>query len=318
MINTRQLADLLAVIEHRHFRDAARALGVSQPTLTKSIQRLESELGVQLLERRHHGVSPTPIGQRVIDHARQVVADMDQLEKEVGLLSGAEIGTLAIGVGPAMSETFVSAMIGQFAEQYPELQINVRVDHWTQLSDWLHAGELDLYVADVASAGRDARVTTIAMPRERFVWFCRAGHPLAGRRRLKPSEIFAWPVATPKPPPWAQVWFAEAAGTPDDVQRRYHTVQCESYSMLKQIVRSSNCVSASLESSIAHEIEAGMLVALNVARMTLKTSAGIIYRKDRMLPPAAQKFIDMLQARSRSKPRASSSSRGKAAKRRDG
>ena len=66
--------------------------------------------------------------------------------------------------------------------------------------------------------------------------------------------------------------------------------------MLKQIVRSSDCVSAALESSIAHEVEAGVLVPLNVIGMNLKTSAGIIYRKDRMLSPAAQKFIDMVQS----------------------
>lgn len=301
MIDTRQLADLLAVVEHRHFREAARALGVSQPTLTKSIQRLESELGVQLLERKRRGVSPTPIGRRVIDRARQVVAGVELLEKEVGLLSGAEIGTLSIGVGPAMSETFVSEIIGQFAEQYPDLHINVRVDHWIQLSEWLHSGDLDLYVADIAGAGRNARLTVIQMPQERLVWFCRAGHPLAGRRRLRPGEVLKFPLATPKPPPWAQTWFAEAAGTPQDVERRYNTVRCESYSMLKQIVRSSNCVSASLESSIAHEVEAGVLVPLNVKGMNLETSAGIVYRKDRLLPPPAQKFIEMLQARSESK-----------------
>lgn len=301
VIDTRQIGHLLAVVEHRHFRKAAHVLGLSQPALSKSIQKLEAELGARLLERRRQGVALTAVGKAVVERGREVVARMDQLAKEVGRMVGSESGALAIGVGPAMAETFVSAVIGQFAQRWPAVQVDVRMDNWAQLSEWLDAGALDLYIADTTRLGRDARLTVIPMPQEPVIWFCRAGHPLAGRRSVEPRQLLEFPLAVSRPPHWAQVWLAAAAGEPQDVQQRFHSVQCESYSMTKQMVRASNCVSAAIESAIAQELAAGVLKVLPVRRMKMHTSAGIVYRNDRALPPAGERFIELVQAAARTR-----------------
>ncbi|MGB9193487.1 MAG: LysR family transcriptional regulator [Azonexus sp.] len=70
MITQRRLQHLLALVEHAHFGRAASALDISQPALTKSIQALESELGVTLIDRKHGTVGPTVFGELVLQHSK--------------------------------------------------------------------------------------------------------------------------------------------------------------------------------------------------------------------------------------------------------
>src|SRR5262245_34114324 len=129
-METNALEHLLALDEHRHFGRAAKALGVTQPALSKSVQRLEKVLGARLLDRSRKGVTPTAIGAQVIERARPLIGSVADLQREVHLLRGRSIGRLAIGVGPAMSESFVNMAIARLAQHHPGAQISVRVDHW--------------------------------------------------------------------------------------------------------------------------------------------------------------------------------------------
>lgn len=289
----RPLMHLTAVVEHGNFGAASRALGISQPALTKSIQKLERDLGVTLLNRSRRGISPTAIGRHVVEGAKGLVQRASELRREVDLLRGVEIGSFEVGIGPGMSETFVTDAIARLAEKVPQARIRVRVDHWTQLSQWLLAGQLDLYVADVTEAVDDDRLKIVRMPVERLVWFCRAGHPLASARRLTPADLLTYPIASPRLPPWARSWFATHAAQKTNNGREipYNTVECENYAMLKRMVLQSNCISAALHSTIAREIQDGTIVVLPIKAPTLKTAAGIVQLKGRMLSPIGEAFV---------------------------
>ncbi len=83
MIETRLLRNALALAEHRNFARAAQALNISQPTLTRSIQLLETRLGARLFDRKARTVLPTPLGKEVLKHARLIVASSRALEEGV-------------------------------------------------------------------------------------------------------------------------------------------------------------------------------------------------------------------------------------------
>jgi DNA-binding transcriptional LysR family regulator len=293
MIELRELRHLLAVVDRRHFGRAARAVGLSQPALTKSIQRLEKQLGAKLLDRSRRNVTPTPIGQTVIERARSLIGRAAELHREVDLLQGLEIGTLDLGVGPAMAETFVTDAIARLAEQHHGARITVRVDHWRELSEALYDGRLDLFVADASEPHKDQRLRVVSVPRKRFVWICRNGHPLASARRVTRKDLLSYPLATPKIPDWARRWLVEGAG-PDfqhDPSHPLNTLQCESYALLKRVVLASNCISAALHASVADELRDGTLVALPIKAPELHTHAGIVHLSHRTLSPLAKAFV---------------------------
>lgn len=285
----RDLQHLLSLDRHRHFGRAAEALGLTQPALTKSLQRLEKELGVQLFDRSRTGVAPTAVGREVIRHARQLVADASGLKQVIDRMRGVETGAIQVGVGPAMSESFVTTAIARIAMYHPSAQIGVRVDHWRQLSDWLAAGELDLFVADISEASQDARFQCTPLPPEEIVWFCRAEHPLARSATVSREEMVRYPLATPKMPPWAVDWFAKAGSRQEggNEEGRFPTIECESYSMLKRLVSCSDCISAALQSTIRLELDSGFFCVLRVNAPTLKTTAGIVQLRDRTPSPLA-------------------------------
>jgi DNA-binding transcriptional LysR family regulator len=296
MADIRGLRHLIAVAEHGHFGKAGRAERISQPALTKSIQRLEKDLGVKLLDRSRKRVRPTGVGQVVIERARVVLSGVTELRREVDLLAGREIGELTVGVGPAMAESFVTLAIARLAEKRPLARIVVRVDHWGQLSEWLNDERIDLYVADTAHSRRDRRVEVVPTPPEYLVWFCSEHHPLAATRSVTRKQLLQYPLVTPRMPDWARRWFAQVVDPKQELDpaRRYSTVECENYTMLKRMVLAGNCLSAALRSTIADELAQGTLVELRVKAPKLRTNAGIVYLRDRTLSPLAEALIEEL------------------------
>ncbi|MGD9853955.1 MAG: LysR family transcriptional regulator [Planctomycetaceae bacterium] len=305
MVDVKALRHLVVLCAHRHFGRAAASLGISQPALSKSIQRLEAALGTKLLERTSGDVRPNGVGEEVLRRARTVLGGVNELEREVALMLGLSKGRLDVGIGPAMAESEVVTAIARFVERHPNIHVELRVAHWTQLSEWLLDRQLDLFVADITEAQGDKRFHCTQLPGERLVWFCRGEHELAAKARVTRRDLLRFPIASPRMPRWAQDWIELASTTPQsgnaNASRFAGTVECENYSVLKRIVRSSNCVSAALASTISAEIAEGQLVPLSVRSSTLQTQAGIVTLRQRSLSPLAQTLIAEIKSPARQK-----------------
>jgi DNA-binding transcriptional LysR family regulator len=299
MFDLQDLQNLLSLEEHRHFGRAAAAVGLSQPALTKSIQRLENQIGGSLFDRSRSRIAPTALGNDVITRAKSILSEVAELRRSVDLFLGLHVGSVTIGVGPAMSESYLARAIATFAENHPHTQVNVRVDHWQQLSEWLLGNEIDFFVADISERADDKRVECISLPKQEIVWFCRVGHPLTDRSRLSQKDLLEYPLATPRMPIWAVRWFAAAKKEYEELegtQRPMPNIQCESYSMLKRMVMSGNLVSAALSDTIREEVAEGRLFILPVDGPILTTQAGIVRLRERSLSPIAQELVRIIQA----------------------
>jgi len=299
MFEIRELRHLLCIDEFRHFGRAAKAVGLSQPALTKSLQRMEQALGAKLFERSSTRVAPTAIGVEVLARSRQLVADAEELKRLVDSLNGAENSSVTVGVGPAMAESYVAEAIAEVMCSHPQSRIAVRVDHWQQLSTWLLAGEIDFYVADIGEARIDRRLEFSELPPQRFVWFVRSAHPLARRskRAVVRKELLSYPIATPKMPAWAVEWFAAALGDQGiaGLPRPFPAVECESYSLLKRLVLNSDCICAALERTLSPEVADRSISVLPVDAPELTTRAGIIRMPQRSLSRTGEQLVKSLE-----------------------
>ena len=293
MIELRELKNLIVLCQHGHFSRAARALGVSQPALTKSIQRLEQSLGARLVDRTRTGIIPTPVGEEVLRRGQPLVADANELVREIDLMRGVCAGPLAIGIGPAMSESPVIDAIAHLIDGRSDVRIQIRVDHWHQLSEWLLDRKIDLFIADITEAKRDDRFDCRPLPRAKLVWFCRAEHPLVKRKRITRRDLLQYPLATPRMPEWASDWFAVGlkSDAPTGELPFASLIECENYAMLKRLVLGSDCVSAALTPTIAQEVAAGTILPLKVKAPQLTTQAGIVTLTGRTLSPLADALI---------------------------
>ena len=293
MFEIRELSHLISIDEFRHFGRAAKAVGLSQPALTKSLQRMERAVGAKLFERSRAGVIPTVVGVEVLARARRLVDDVAELQRAIDLINDPETGLVTVGIGPAMSETYVAEAIAALVQRRPRVQVAVRVDHWRQLSKWLAAGELDFYVADVGDAAIDKRFHYTSLPPVNFVWFCRKAHPLANRNKQEVTreDLLRFPIASPKMPRWATEWFQAASVDEGTVPRQLPAIECESYTMLKRLVYSSDCVSAALQQTLVSELDDNSFVVLSVDAPPLTTHAGIVRLSDRTPTALAEELI---------------------------
>ena len=120
-----QLEYIVAVDRHRHFVKAAEECGVSQPTLSAMIQKLETELDVKIFDRDKHPVEPTAIGRKIIQQAVTTLNDFNRIfelvKSEVSMLSG----KLQIGIIPTIAPYLVPDFISLFKSAYTEVDLSI-------------------------------------------------------------------------------------------------------------------------------------------------------------------------------------------------
>ena len=287
-----RLQHLLAVVEHGGFRRAAEAVHLSQPALTKSIRNLEESFGVPLLDRRPRAVVPTPFGEIVIKGARQILAELDRMKREVDLLKGFESGMLMVGCDPYVAKSVMAPALSNLVATYPNLRYEVEVQGWSILREKLLGRQIDLHVGAPREIYGD-EVSAIEFPLPPLAYFCRAGHPLAGKKRVLPEEALAFPrIGMEAPPAWTRM-YAEAYGFEPDSDEALHFrfAKSNDWETLKTIVRRTDSISGGPREVVEEELDAGVLEEIDLVLPDLELTAAVAYRRDRVLPPAAEALI---------------------------
>lgn len=122
-----EMATLVAAIEHGGFSAAARALGVTPSAVSKTITRLESRLGVRLLNRTTRRLTPTPEGEALFARGRHILAELDDAEQEAARARGAPRGLLRINSLVAFGLHQLPPVLPEFLRRYPEVQVELSI-----------------------------------------------------------------------------------------------------------------------------------------------------------------------------------------------
>ncbi len=118
-----QLEYLVALDRHRHFREAAEACHVTQPSLSMQLQKLEEELGVMLIDRNVRPIAPTAIGEKVIAQARIALGEVERIRGIVQETTGDMSGELRIGILSTISPYLLPLVIAPFSRRYPKVSL---------------------------------------------------------------------------------------------------------------------------------------------------------------------------------------------------
>ena len=166
-LTLRQLWYFEALAKHRHFGRAAQACSISQPALSLQIKELEGLFGAPLVERRSREIHLTPIGEDLLDKARQILRSVDELEDLVRASKGPLAGRLRLGIIPTIAPYFLPTIIAALKKRFPELELNLREAITATLIEELQEGRLDLAV--VALPISEPALTEFALFEEDFV-----------------------------------------------------------------------------------------------------------------------------------------------------
>ncbi|KMS77814.1 LysR substrate-binding domain-containing protein [Streptomyces leeuwenhoekii] len=182
-----QLRAFAAVAEHLHFRDAAAAIGMSQPALSGAVSALEETLGVTLLERTTRKVLLSTAGERLAVRTKAVLAEVGALLEEAEAVRAPFTGVLRLGVIPTVAPYLLPTVLRLVHERYPDLDLQVHEEQTASLLDGLAGGRLDLLLLAVPLGVPG--VTELPLFDEDFVLVTPLDHPLGGREGIPRSAL---------------------------------------------------------------------------------------------------------------------------------
>jgi LysR family transcriptional activator of glutamate synthase operon len=187
----RHLRYFVAVVEERQFVRAAAELHVAQSALSQQIRDLERELGAELLYRDRRGVTPTPAGEVLLDHARRLLAGEERARAEVAQLTGLVTGRLSVGFG---SPTGPIPMLIEFQRRHPQVQIALRDAPSDELARQLLDGSLDVALLSYGVEHLPRRLEATVITHERLVVLVPATHCLARRPSVTLTDLADEPI----------------------------------------------------------------------------------------------------------------------------
>ncbi|MFI7368173.1 hydrogen peroxide-inducible genes activator [Streptomyces sp. NPDC050149] len=187
-----QLRAFAAVAEYLHFRDAAAAIGMSQPALSGAVSALEEALGVQLIERTTRKVLLSPAGERLAVRARAVLHAVGELMEEAEAVRAPFTGVLRLGVIPTVAPYLLPTVLRLVHDRYPDLDLQVHEEQTSSLLDGLAAGRLDLLLLAVPLGVPG--VTELPLFDEDFVLVMERDHWLGGRQDIPREALRELPL----------------------------------------------------------------------------------------------------------------------------
>lgn len=282
----------LAVARHGQVRRAAVDASVSQPAITKGIQRLEAELGFPLFERSRRGMALTAPAEHFVQRIGSLRANLGDAIKEAADLHLGALGVLRVGVSPLYAQQlFVPACLRLHRER-PAARVSVQVDLNAALMRALQRGDIDLSINALPPCAPDELQAT-ALTSDDLCMVVRDGHPLLQRRRLRLADLAGASWMLPGPAVAArrsvEARLAEAGLPPPHVvvEVGNTTAQLTGLLLGSDLVA---LISESMLGSPAHRA----LAPLPMADARFHRRIGVMTRRGAKLPPLAERFAQIL------------------------
>jgi DNA-binding transcriptional LysR family regulator len=292
-METRDLDYLLAVEEHGGIGKAAEALGMSQPALTKAIQRVEAQTGLALFQRTANGAAPTQAGSLFLARARRIALEYEDALKEMHAIRSGEQGMLSLGYSPTVPAALVLGACRQLLKERPAARLRLRRRLARDLVDLLVAGELDLIVAPEPTPDAN-ELSFVELFRDSLSVLADDAHPLHLKRNLRLADLAdqEWLLPGPTIPLRQQVDAAFARQGLDAPKLRVET-DFGSTSLLHLLRGTAMLCVAGTESFDA--LEGLRALNLDLSELDLRRHIGVVFRKEAYLSPLAQRAMALLQ-----------------------
>ena len=182
-----QLEYVIALDTYRHYVTAAERCFVTQPTITTQVKKLEAEIGANIFDRSTTPLKPTAIGEVIIQKARSIVQEVQQLKEMVNTERESIQGTFRIGVIPTISQYLVPKFAGRFAKHYPETVLHIEELKTENIIEALAKNKIDVGI--LVTPLEESFIREIKLYNEPFVFYGDASHPLRAKKTLDPQDV---------------------------------------------------------------------------------------------------------------------------------
>ena len=261
-VDLRQLRLVTEIIGAGCFSGAARRLGVSQPTLSKSIARLEAQLGVRLFDRDGQGARPTPHAQLLAMRGGLLLHGAEELWRELASLSE-ETGRIRIGVGPATRVKPLPQLVRALRLRFPDLQVETRQEEAANLMRAVEEGRFDLVLAYCEGAEAYEDLLRVKIFEDRQVIVVRPLHPIAAvRGPISVSALMEHPWASWGLTPSFAAWAGDLSSPQT---RRATAITSDDFHVIEELATTADYIARGPRFLFRSALETGALVELETS-----------------------------------------------------
>lgn len=289
-LSTRHLGALLAVARYRNFAAAAAELGISQPTLTRTVRRAEETLGTELFTRTTRRVALTAAGREFMPLAERLLGDLGLGLRNIRELADVERGQVIVATLMTVAHGILPGVVARFTQRHPSIAVDLRESVQATVLEEVRGGSADFGLGDMTEIENPLQAEPLG--ENSFRVALPDGHPLLRKRSLSFDDLAdARLISMPT---------EAAARRALDAAALAKGVSLDSHFTVGQFTTAFRLVSEGLGIAIVPETFFSGPAPANVESRPLRAPGvvqrlGIISRSDRPIAPAARAFLDVLR-----------------------
>jgi DNA-binding transcriptional LysR family regulator len=196
-IELKHLEHVLEICRAGSFSAAARRLKLSQPALSKSISRLEAQLGLHLFERNGGAARPTELAELIAERGRALLASSNALSRELEQRASGVTGRLRIGVGPTTRLKPLPQVVRGVLARFPDIKLEATLDNGLAIMRGVDQGRYDVAFGYSENAEAFGDLIRVKIFDDQPIVVVRPGHPATSANHpLSSSELLQYPMAS--------------------------------------------------------------------------------------------------------------------------
>ncbi len=290
-INLHQLKIFHTVARSGSFSRAAAELLISQPSVSIQVGELERQLGAELFEQAGKSVRLTEAGRVLDDYAGRILTLIDEARVAMDELKGLRRGRLLLGATSTPGTYLLPALLGRFKEQYPHVEIVLRIREGRRIQEMLLQRELHLGVVGGKVTLPDIEPTVWLA--DELVLVVSPAHRFAARPSVRVVDLAGEPF----------VLRERGSGNREAVDEALHRAgvhvtpafELEGAEMVKQAVAANLGISILSQCAVELEVAAGRLRVVPIEGLRINREIWLLRRRDQRLPRVAQAFLDAIK-----------------------
>ena len=239
-MNAAKLKHIVAVDQSGSISAAAKTLGLTQSTVSRSLADIENDIGYALFDRRARDVVATERGRPFINRAARIISDLDQLSEDAKATRETGETLIRVGVSPASMQGLLNKAIVDLMRRQHQMRIHLEATSAGGGLRALRRGDIDILVGPENDLKSDSGFLFERLGGLETNLFTRTGHPLAEQQKLARTEITDYPVIAADRMSWHTDQLRQLFQDAGDSVRRMHIV--EYFPLVADIVAGSDAI----------------------------------------------------------------------------
>ena len=290
-----QLRSLIAISNTGNISLAAQELGLSQPTVSRSIQALEEATQTPLILNRASGVRLSDAAEHLVKAAKLARGELRQGQEEINHAKGGDNGTFVLGSLPLARAQIVPHAIHKMIQDFPSVQIRIVEGRYNELLKSLREGDIDCLFGALRPNLAAPDVIQTPIFQDKLTIIAHPTHPLAKHPSVSLAQTLRYPwIAPPKDTPSGQHLFHSLKI--DQLEQTPVRIVSSSMAVLRSILSQGDYISIVSRHQINLEIQLGQICVLNVDLDDNERAIGLTRRKDWHPTEIQSRFIQFLHS----------------------